>query len=56
MNGTHLVLAYAEDVRLIDNNIRTIETKYMEVRRHRVMMANEQITVGSNSSEKVKTF
>ena len=25
MNGTHQVLAYADDVNLIDNDIRTIE-------------------------------
>ena len=31
------------------------KTKYMELRRHRGMMANELI-IGSNSYEKVKTF
>ena len=29
------------------------KTKYMEVRRHRCMMANEHIVVGSNSYERV---
>ena len=28
----------------------------MEVERHRVMMANEHIKIGSNSYERVKTF
>ena len=30
------------------------KTKYMEVERHRDMMANEHLTLGSNSYEKVK--
>ena len=30
--------------------------KYMEVGRHRGMMASEPVTIGSNSYEKVKTF
>ena len=34
----------------------TTKTKYMEVGRHRGMMVNEHITIGSNSYEKVKTF
>jgi hypothetical protein len=75
MNGNHPVLAYADDVNLIGDDITTIErhayvllndckdiglvenkrkTKYMEC--HRGMMANEYITIGSNSYEKVKTF
>ena len=66
MNGTHQVLAYADDVKLIDDDIRTLErnadvllnaclavnigkTKYMEIGRHRGMMANEHIRIGSNS-------
>ena len=69
MNGTHQILAYADDVNLIDDNIRTIErnadvmlvrdacnlavntgkTKYMEVGRHRGMVANEHIRIGSTS-------
>jgi hypothetical protein len=74
---SHQIFAYANDVSLIGDDIRTIErnaevllnsckdiglavntgkTKYMEVRRHRGIMANEHITVGSNSYEKVKTF
>ena len=32
------------------------KTKYMEVGRHRGMIANEHIMIGSNSYEKVKTF
>jgi hypothetical protein len=70
MNGTHQVLVYA-DVNWIDDDIRTTEgnvckytclavnagkTKYMEVGQHRGIMANEYITVGSNSYEKGKTF
>ena len=31
------------------------KTRYMEVGRHRGMMANEHIRVGSNLYEKVKT-
>jgi hypothetical protein len=77
MNGTHQVLAYADDVNLIADDIRTIErnadlllnvfkyislavnigkTKYMEIERHRDMIANEHIQIGSNSYEKVKTL
>ena len=32
------------------------KTKYMEIGRHRGMMTNEHMTVGSNSYEKVETF
>ena len=32
------------------------KTKYMEVGRHRSMMANEHLTVGNNLHEKVKTL
>ena len=67
MNGTHQVLAYADDANLIGEDIKTIEinadvllnackdidlavnvrkTKYMEVGRHRGMMAYQHITVG----------
>ena len=31
-------------------------TKYMEIGRHRGMMPNSHIKIGSNSYEKVKTF
>ena len=65
MNGTHQVLAYADDVNLIGDDIRTIErnadvllnackdiglavnigkTKYMEIGRHRGMIANAHIS------------
>ena len=64
MNGTHQVLAYADKVNLIDDDIRTIErnldvllnackdiglavntgkNKYLEIRRHRGMIANEHM-------------
>ena len=77
MNGTHQILAYADDVNLIGYDIRTIERnadvslnafkdisvavdtgkiKYMEVARHRGLMANEHIRISGNSYEKVKTF
>ena len=77
MNGTHQVLAYADDVNLIVDNIRTIErnadvlfnackdiglavntgkTKYMEIGRHRGMIANEHIRMGSSFYEKVKNL
>ena len=32
------------------------KTKYMEIGRHRGMIANEHIRIGSNSYEKVKTL
>ena len=32
------------------------KTKYMEIGRHRDMIANTHIKIGSNSYEKVKTF
>ena len=74
MNGTHQVLAYADDANLIGDDMRTIEikadvlsnarkdigltvntgkTKYMEIGRHRGMIANAHISI---SYEKVKTF
>ena len=77
MNGTYQVLANADDVNLISDNIRTIErntylllnaskdiglaintgkTKYMEIGRHRGLIENVHIKIGSNSYEKVKTF
>ena len=34
--------------------LNTRKTKYMEMGRHRVMIANEHISIGSNSYEKVK--
>ena len=54
-----------DDVRIIEGNpdellnfckdislaVNSGKTKYMEVERHRSMMANEHITVGSNSYE-----
>ena len=70
-------MAYADDVNLIGDNIRTIErnaevilnafkdiglavntrkTKYMQIGRHRSMIAKEHVNIGSNSYEKVKTF
>ena len=60
-----------DDVNVAGNDIRTIERNVnvlikackdiclalkMEVGRHRLMMANEHIKVGSNSYPKVKTF
>ena len=36
--------------------VNTEKTKYMEVGRHRGMIANEYIRIGSNSYEEVKTF
>ena len=37
-------------------SVNTGKTEYMEVELHRCMLANEHITVGSNSYEKVKTL
>ena len=66
MNGTHQILAYADDVNLIGNDIRTIQrnvevllnacsdiglavntkkTKYVEIGRHRRMIAIECIKI-----------
>ena len=36
--------------------VNTEKTKYMEVGRHRGMIANAHIKIGSNSYEKVETF
>ena len=36
--------------------VNTGKTKYMEIERHRGMIANEQIRIGSNSIKKVKTL
>ena len=36
--------------------VNTGKTKYMEIGRHRGMVANEHIRIGSNSYEKVKTI
>ena len=77
MNGTHQVLACADDVNLIGDDFRTIErnadvllsaskdiglavntekTKYMEIGRHRGMIANADIKIRSYSYENVKTL
>jgi hypothetical protein len=36
--------------------VNTRKTKYMELRSHRGILANEHITICGNSNEKVKTF
>ena len=36
--------------------LNTGKTKYIEIGRHRGMIANEHIRIGSNSDEKVRTF
>ena len=36
--------------------VNTGKTKYMEIGRHRCVIANEPMRIGSNSYEKVKTF
>ena len=38
------------------SNRNTRKNKYMEIGRHRGMIANAHIKIGSNSYEKVKTF
>ena len=59
-----------DDIRTIERNadvllnackdiglsVNTGKTKYMEIGRHRGMIANAHIEIGSNSYEKVKTF
>ena len=48
-----LLLNACKDIGLAVN---TGKTKYMEIGRHRNMIANAHIKIGSNSYEKVKTF
>ena len=40
----------------IDLVVNRRKTKYMEIGRHRGVIANEHIKIGSNSYEKVETF
>ena len=40
----------------IELTVNTGKTKYMEIGRHRGMIANALIKIGSNSYEKVKSF
>ena len=40
----------------IDLALNTRKTKYMEIGRHRGIIANAHIKIGSNSYEKVETF
>ena len=63
----HLI---GDDIRTIERNanvllnafkniglaVNTGKTKYMEIGRHRGIIAKEKIKIGSNSYEKVKTF
>ena len=48
-----LLLNACKDIGLAVN---TGKTKYMEIGRHRAMIANAHIKIGSNSYEKVKSF
>ena len=48
-----VLLSACKDIGLAVN---TGKTKYMEIGRHRGMMANAHIKIGSNSYEKLKTF
>ena len=48
-----VLLNACKNIGLAEN---TGKTKYVEVRRHRGMMANKHITICSNWYEKVKTF
>ena len=43
-------------VRIIGLGVNTGKTKYKEIGRHRGMVQNEPIRIGSNPYEKVKTF
>ena len=72
MNGAVHVLAYADNVNLTGDDIRTIERnadillnsckdtgqqcRYMEIRRHQGMVVNNYITIGSNSYEKIENL
>ena len=69
MNGTHQVNLIGDDIRTIERNADVLlnackdiglavnigETNYMEIGRHRGMIANAHINIGSNSYEKVET-
>ena len=48
-----MLLNACKDIGLVVN---IGKTKYMEIGRHRGMIANAHIKIGSNSYEKVKTF
>ena len=48
-----MLLSDSKDIGLAVN---TGKTKYMEIRRHQGMMANQHIRICSSSYEKVKTF
>ena len=48
-----VLLNVCQDIGLAVN---TGKTKYMEIGRHRGMIANAHVMIGSNSYEKVKTF
>ena len=48
-----VLLNFYKDISLAVNTRRT---KYMEIGRHRRIIANEHIKIGSNSYETVKTF
>ena len=39
-----------------NKSVNTGKTKYMEIGRHRDIIANAHIKIGSNSYEKVETF
>ena len=45
-----------KDYKYICLAVNTRKTKYMEIGRHRGVMANEHIRLGSNSYEKANTF
>ena len=65
-NGVNLIKLISDDIRTTETNpdvllddrkynclaVNTEKTKYMEIGRHRIMMANDNITVGSNSMKK----
>ena len=48
-----MFLSACKDIGLAVN---TGKTKYMEIGRHRDVIANAYINIGSNSYEKVETF
>ena len=49
-------MCYSMLVKDIGLAVNTGKTKYMEIERHRGMIANAHIKIGNNSYEKVKTF
>ena len=55
-HGKSTRLIWADVARTKGGRSAFKKTKYMEIGRHRGMIANAHVKIGSNSYEKVKTF